>query len=217
MRYRLHELLKEERKKTLGKGQVIQTTDTQTAFNLLNKGYVKRYMISNTGALNTEVIYGPGDIFPLTMAFKAIYGKDINDGPEVYYYETMTAAELHSVDTQQLLEKIQGDPLIYKSLFLEAGTRLHSTLNSLENLALRTSYRRVAHELLFLAKRFGQEKSEGVRIDLPLTHQDLADLLSLTRETVSNSMGELRRKGLVITNRRIYIPDMKKLEEEAFG
>lgn len=71
--------------------------------------------------------------------------------------------------------------------------------------------------LAYLARRFGKKTSAGVELSLSLTHQDLADILSLTRETVSTSIIKLRKKKLVKTTKGIVIPDIKKLEEEAYG
>jgi CRP-like cAMP-binding protein len=98
-----------------------------------------------------------------------------------------------------------------------SGKRLHSTLHGLENLTLKSSYFRVAHELLYMAQRFGEQTEKGVKILIPLTHQDLADILSLTRETVSTCMVQLREKGLITTNRNIVVKDLGKLEKEAYS
>ena len=216
-RYRLRELVGEERRLHYNKRQIIQSTDTQNKFSLVKKGYIKRYLITNTGSLGIEVIYGPGDVFPLTLLFKKIFGRDINDSPETYYYEAMTDVDICSIDADLLVDKINKNPLLYESLFMECGTRLHSTLNGLESLTLRTSYNRLAHQIVYLAGRFGKETSRGITLAIPLTHQDLANILGLTRETVSGNMIELRKKGLVKTGRHITIPDIDKLVEEAYG
>lgn len=198
------------------KKQVIQTTDSEKTFNLVKKGYIKRYHILNTGAINIQVIYGPGDFFSVTQAYKILFGKDINDGPEAYYYEAMTDTEIYSIEIESLLEHAQSTPRLYRDMLMITGDRLRSTLHGLENVGLRSSYNRVAHELHFLAEKFGEpSKIGGVRICAPLTHQDLADILSVTRETVSICISDLRKAGLIKTNRYIVVPNMKRLQEEA--
>jgi len=199
------------------KGQIIQSTDDRRVFNLVTKGYVKRYLISNEGNYGVQVIYGPGDVFPITLAYSAIFGRDINEGPETYYYEAMTELELHTVDEPDMVEHIEQNPILYKDLFAISGVRLHSTLHGLENLTLKTSYQRVAHELLYMAKKFGEKKAGETVIVVPLTHQDIADILSLTRETVSTAMVQLRKKKLISTSKSIAVPDIDKLTEEAFN
>lgn len=214
---KFHELMLKGRAYKLSKGQIIQSTEDRRVFNLISKGYVKRYLISNDGSLGVQVIYGPGDIFPITLAFNVFYGFEITESREVFYYETMTDTEIHTVDELTLKDQVAADPSLYRDLMYVSGQRLHSTLHGLENLTLKSSYKRVAHELLYLAERFGEKKPGGVKICLPLTHQDLADILSLTRETVSTGMVELRKKKLLKTDKNIIIPNMEKLEEEAYS
>lgn len=199
------------------KGQIVQSTDDRRVFNLVDKGYLKRYLISNEGTYGVQVIYGPGDIFPITLAFSALFGREINEGPETYYYEAMTELELYTLDEIDVVEAIKKDPILYKDLFAICGNRLHSTLQGLENLTLKTSYQRVAHELLYMAKKFGEKKANGTVILVPLTHQDIADMLSLTRETVSTAMVQLRKKKLITTGKSICVPNLEKLADEAFN
>ena len=75
----------------------------------------------------------------------------------------------------------------------------------------------VAHQLLYFAKTYGDNSLFGLEITLPLTQQDIADILSLTRETVSQSISTLRKKGLVNTDGHITIMDMDALEVIAFS
>jgi len=212
---KFNELLLKGRQYKIPKGQIIQSTEDRRVFNLLRNGYVKRYLISNDGSYGVQVIYGPQDTFPITLAFSAVFHRELNESPETYYYEAMTDVELYTVDEATLKEAIQKEPELYKDLFGICGVRLHSTLHGLENLTLSNSYHRVAHEILFLAKKFGAKKAKGTEIQVPLTHQDLADILSLTRETVSTAMVQLRKNKLISTGKNICVPDMAKLEEEA--
>jgi CRP/FNR family transcriptional regulator len=212
---RLVKLLSGGRNYKIPKGQIIQSTEDRRVFNYLKSGYVKRYLISNDGSYGVQVIYGPEDMFPITLAFSAVFDLNINDSPETYYYEAMTDVELFTIDEEALKDAIAKDPLLYKDLFGICGVRLHSTLHGLENLTLSNSYHRVAHEILFLANKYGKKKAAGTEIQVQLTHQDLADILSLTRETVSTAMVQLRKNKLISTGKNILVPDMTKLEEEA--
>ncbi len=210
-------LLLKGRHYRIPKGQIIQSTEDRLVFNLIKSGYVKRYLISNDGALGVQVVYGPGDIFPITLALKLLVNQDLNPGPEVYYYEAMGDVELYTVEQSALAEAVEASPILYKDLLVICGKRLHSTLESLENLTLRSSYKRLAHELTYLAEAYGKKVSDGVQIEMQLTHQDLADILSLTRETISTNIIRLRKKKLIKTGRRIVIADIEKLREEAFS
>lgn len=214
----LSEVLKKRgRLYKLPKRQILQSTEDRQVINLLVSGYVKRYLISNDGAKGIQVLYGPGDVFPITVAYKVLLDQAIYEGPEIYFYESMTDIEIYTLNDTVLIEAVNQQPMLYRDLMREAGNRLNSTLQGLENLTLRSSYKRIAHELLYLAERFGNKQLKGVRIDPTFTHQDLAEILSITRETVTSGMKRLREKGLIETDKTIVVPDLKKLEEEAFG
>lgn len=57
----------------------------------------------------------------------------------------------------------------------------------------------------WLAKRFGQEVEQGQLIDLRLTHQDIADLIGLTRVTVTRLLSELEKQGIIQRKERQFI------------
>ena len=56
---------------------------------------------------------------------------------------------------------------------------------------------RIAAELGLLAQEFGETVGERVMINLPLTHEDLSDLVAATRCSVTRALGELKRMGVV--------------------
>lgn len=214
----LYDLLRKGRLHRLPKGQIIQSSDEwRNVLHFINKGYVKRYLIGNDGSLGTQFIYGPGHIFPITLIFKNLLNQRIIGGPEVYYYEAITDTEIYNVDIPAIKEVADRDPTLYKDLMFVAGQRLYATLHGLENQTLQNSYKRIAHQLAFFATEYGKKKSDGTHIAMHLTHQDIADLLSLTRETVSNGMVELRKQKLIKTGKEIVVPSINALLKEAFS
>lgn len=195
----------------------MQSSDHRVQLNILVAGFVKRYLINNDGELSVQSIFGPGYVFPLTPVFMNLLGQSLYSGPETIYYEAMQDAEVFSISLETLKEKIEADPTLYKELFAEAGIRLEDNIQRLENLSLKTSYKRLAHQLVFFASKFEENEKTGRKILIPLTHQDLADILSLTRETVSTAMVELRKKNLIQTGKYISVPSLAKLKEEAYS
>lgn len=191
----------------LPKGQIVHALDDRTKFNLIQSGYIKRYLITNEGAKSIQLIYGPGMAFPLPPVLKSIYEIDIYSGPETYYYESMTDIEVHSVGLDTLRDSLETDPTLYKDLLYIVGTRLNSYIHRLEDTSLGSSTWRVAHQLIFLADQFGSETNLGLTIRLPLTHQDLSDILNLSRETVSRSLSKLKDKQLIGGTQNITILD----------
>jgi hypothetical protein len=64
---------------------------------------------------------------------------------------------------------------------------------------------RVREKLLQLGRVHGRVVPGGVRIDFPLTHQLLAEMVGSARETVSLALAELERDGFVHRQSRRYL------------
>ena len=83
------------------------------------------------------------------------------------------------------------------------------------NLEYRYAYDRIIAQLLLLTKHFGKKQSQGILIDIPIRHHDIADLVNATRETVSREIGKMERKELLwYKNHRIVIKSRSALEAE---
>ncbi len=66
--------------------------------------------------------------------------------------------------------------------------------------------RRLLLKLRQLGERFGRVTPQGVRLDLRLTHQQLADMVGAVRESVTIALGKLAQTDvLTVENRTIWI------------
>jgi CRP-like cAMP-binding protein len=62
--------------------------------------------------------------------------------------------------------------------------------------------------LLDAAQRHGIPDSRGLLIGVKYTHQEIADYVGSTRETVTLTLGELKRRDLLLfDHRRIVVRD----------
>lgn len=77
---------------------------------------------------------------------------------------------------------------------------------------------RVAQTLLDQARRFGREADgdpDWLELETELRHEEIASMIGATRVSVSTSMGELRRQGLLEGTRgryRLHAPAIEMLE-----
>ncbi|MFC5452575.1 Crp/Fnr family transcriptional regulator [Paenibacillus aestuarii] len=71
----------------------------------------------------------------------------------------------------------------------------------LEKLAIGNVEDRVLHLLLKLSEQFGTENDCFVKIDFPLTHQEIANMIGVTRESVTTILKDLSPKGIIRTGR----------------
>ena len=63
---------------------------------------------------------------------------------------------------------------------------------------------RVRRKLVQLGQEFGRVQPDGIRIEFPVSHDLLADMVASARETVTRSVDELRRSGFVVRDGHSY-------------
>lgn len=77
------------------------------------------------------------------------------------------------------------------------GERLRRVETRIQDILFKDVRTRLAHTVVRLAEKFGEDIPEGRRIGLRLTQTDLAQLIGSTRETTSTIFNEFRRDGLL--------------------
>lgn len=175
----------------------------RTAY-FVKSGVIKFYNITSNGE---EKIVGYEATDSL-MPNEWLFGKS---PVSLYYYDTFTDCEVYSIPRSELLEIINTDKQVAVSLLnryisMYIGSTMH--LHALEQLKARE---KLLHILQYLVLRFGTEvKSKSFRIGLRLTHQDIANLVGLTRETVSTEISKLRKDGVLEIVDLHYVVDTDK-------
>jgi CRP/FNR family transcriptional regulator len=152
-------------------------------------GLVKAYDITKYGEENLLIIRKPGEILGLTWA---ITGDDRH-----IIYATLAKTELLQITRDQFNDFIHTNPNAALPLvdMLVDMYRIHS--ERILNLEYRTVRERLVSFLLSMGRRFGQETPEGLLLDVPLRHQDIASSISATRETTGRELAALERQGLL--------------------
>lgn len=80
------------------------------------------------------------------------------------------------------------------------------------DMALMSARQRLAETLLMLQVTYGVRSEEGVRLTLPLSRRELAQMAGLATETAIRLLGQLRARGLLlIRGREVTIRDPQAL------
>ena len=111
----------------------------------------------------------------------------------------LTAIPVESRD--ELLE-IPGAARV---LFEGVAATLRQKLRSLALMSSLHHVDRVRVKLTELARDYGRVGPDGIRLDFPLTHDLLGEMIGSSRETVTRSLDELQREGFVIRQGRSYL------------
>ena len=119
-------------------------------------------------------------------------------------FEAVTDARLRAISSaawQELLAFPAAATAIAEGLV----TELRDRQESLRHFANVRHVERVREKLLQLARVHGRVVSGGVRLDLPLTHELLAEMIGSRRETVTFALADLQKGGFVTREGRTYV------------
>lgn len=187
---------------------ILRAGDTPQGVLYIKKGYVKDYSISREGEELTLIIFKPEDFFPMQWA--------INNIQSTHYFEAMSAVDIWRIPKDEFILFIKDNPSIFFELTSHIILRLGGVLQRMEYLAFGNAYQKVASILMICADRFGEKERKSVVIQVILTHKDIANLLGITRETVSVEIKKLERKEIIgYRGRLIVIKDVEGLKRES--
>lgn len=116
----------------------------------------------------------------------------------------MTATLALSIERELYLQLIRQYPDIALRIIHLLADRLQAAMK-MRALAVERVDVRLANILLKLCDKVGQPAEEGMRINLPLSRQDLADMTGTTIETAIRVMSRFRKDGLVHTEPGGYV------------
>lgn len=94
-------------------------------------------------------------------------------------------------------DRLLAEPATALSLLEQVADTLAQEQEALGNFAHTHHVERVRAKLLQLAQSYGRVAQDGVRIDFPLSHVLLAEMIGSSRETVTRALDELQRTGFV--------------------
>ena len=125
----------------------------------------------------------------------------------------MESSELFIIERHQFLELLKENPEISIVLMQELTKRLRSANMQIKSFSLKDAEGKVATVLVQLAYDYGKIKQGIVEIEkLPL-QQDLANMASTSRETVSRTLHTFVKKGLIeLEGSKLRIMDYEKFK-----
>ena len=113
------------------------------------------------------------------------------------FVETVSPCETHSLDKDEFEKYVHANPKRLRQFMARISEQMSDALTLLEDFRGRDGASRLASVLVRFSKQYGVRHNDAVEIYMPLTHQDLANMIGTARETVSRSMARFRAEGYV--------------------
>jgi CRP-like cAMP-binding protein len=117
----------------------------------------------------------------------------------------MTDVEALCVPRETVTELLTRDPALCASVLALLVARRRDAEEQAVAMLRSPVMARLSAFLLAASARWGQPEPRGVRIAASVTHAQIADVIGSTRETVTLSLGVLRREGIIVFDRRQVI------------
>ncbi len=191
----INQLFASGRSKTYPKSQLIHYQgDPLTQIYLVKSGFVKAYTILESGDTRTILLLGAGDIFPLAFASTM----DWSDYNIHYFYQSLVDTELAALPAKELMEHLRSDPAAMNTYMAYLSASNEIIMNQLEVMKNKKAIDKVCLLLPYLISKSGKQiKPDIYELQLKLSHQELADLSGVTRETTTTLLKQLENLGII--------------------
>ena len=193
------------RRRRFARGQaVFSKDDPGDTLYIIEEGSVRIYLPSPQGADLTLAVLGAGEFFGHLAL--------LDGGPRSASATALRETTALALDRADFTDLLQSRPQAAMAVLASVTQRLRETNETAGDLVFLNVGGRLAKKLLDLAAGHGVQRPDGVLLDVPLTQEELANMLGVTRESVNRHLSLLRRQGAVSREgRRFLIRDAEAL------
>ena len=195
------------RLKQYGKGEFVFSPGSpgETVY-FLRQGKIKIGQFSPAGR---EVILWfclAGEFFGLAEVARG--------GGRVVHAQACEDSKVLAVSQDEYKAFLEGHARVALLSMQVLSTRLRLLGDMFINLVADDVDTRIAKLILRLSARYGARSGKDILLNIPLTHQEIADMVGTTRQTVTSVLSRLKRQGVLsIENHRILIESEEFLNE----
>jgi CRP-like cAMP-binding protein len=170
-----------------------------------------RLKILATGADGKDLVFNvcdPGEVIGEIAL--------LDSNPRSATVAALEPSELLVLDRRDFLPFLEHHPRVSIRLAEVLAARLRRLSELAEDAVLLAVRARLAKRLVALAQRYGRKTPEGVQIDLPLSQQELGDMVGTSRESINKQLRTFAQEGLLLSSTgRLTIRDSVALEAMA--
>jgi CRP/FNR family transcriptional regulator len=185
---------------------IFSVGDRPDAMYLIESGRVKVSLISDEGEEKIVGICRKGEVVGEVCL--------CNRGPRENQAVALETVEVTSFRVDVLRRVLKDNPDTIFSLLMVFCARIHDYQQQVASLAFDEVRGRLAKEMLRLSELpEGEPKRGPLELPVRLTHYELANLISTTRDNVTRIMNEFRKDGLIDYHRKRILIFPDRLED----
>jgi CRP-like cAMP-binding protein len=168
--------------------KIFQEGEPADCLYILRRGMVKLISLSDKGKETILHILKPNEVFG-----ELLLAEERRPFAAVALEDSLVAV----ISQQSFVELLSTIPAVALSFIRLLSKRLATVERELAEFGHTWSHHRLARVLLQLSKKYGKELPTGTLINARLTHEDLANLIGTSRETVTTQLSKFNRMGLL--------------------
>jgi CRP/FNR family transcriptional regulator len=176
--------------KEYAKGDVIFTEGSvaNTLF-FINEGKIKLYKYTTDGKEQILHVLSEGDFFgELELIKPSTYG---------FNAKAIVDSKICTITKDEMKDIMMGNPGIGIKLLETVGERLSKVESLVQNLATNDIDSRMAFLLTDLIEKYGEKVEKNISIELPLSREEMANFIGVTRETISRKLKKFEDEKLI--------------------
>ncbi|HUJ15857.1 MAG TPA: Crp/Fnr family transcriptional regulator [Thermoanaerobaculia bacterium] len=173
---------------------------------ILCSGRAKLTTSSSEGKLLIVKIAEPGEVLG---ASATILGK-----PYEVSAETLEPSQLNFIKREDFLRFLTANAEVCMHTAQQLSEKYHSAQREIRSLGLsQTTGEKLAKLILDWCDQDGDETPKGVRLKVLLTHEEIAQMIGTTRETVTRLLSDMKRRKLIdVKGSTVLVLDKGELE-----
>ena len=190
----LDPLLANAKVRTYPKGQIIlYEGENPTDAFVVKSGAVKIYDIDEDGNEKILHIVKPLGIFPVIFMFGSA-------GQTSTFYTTVADSELYVLSRADFEERLTTDPALVLYCLRWFANEVQEMMRRMSSLEKTSTRDKLIATLGYLSRQHCETARSGwKKVTFPISHQLLADMIGVTRESTTMVMKDLQKEKLVRT------------------
>lgn len=191
-------------------GEVIfHQDDPGGQLHLISAGQVRISIVGSDGRERDVALLNPGECFGEMSV--------LDDSPRSATATAVAEVRTRVLDKAPFQEFLKANPEVALHVAIMIAKRLRQTDRMLADVFFLNVPRRVARELVQLARAIGERAPDG-RVAIAIDQDELARLVGASREAVNRALSAYQEDGVLTTSRgRVEIIDSEALERATSG
>jgi CRP/FNR family transcriptional regulator, cyclic AMP receptor protein len=198
------------RRRVFKRGEALfHEEDPGNALYIVQTGQVKIVRLAPDGEERILHLEGPGECLgELSL---------IDSAPRSAKAVALDRVEALVLYREEFLALLDRHPAVARAVMSGLAGMVRRLSEQVQDLTALDVPGRIAKKLLELADSHGQTTPDGVQISLPLTQQELADMIGATRVAVNQALSWFRGQGILTTDRQgITLRQPEKLRQRVY-